>query len=96
MAWLSDSSTYRKTGHTPTVEKFYDYWVGLFKRTRTITTWEIPGVTDTYAQAYVDTRSSDTRWQGSSERLNDAGAWVIHGVFDSFSNWQRIGAAFDF
>jgi hypothetical protein len=95
MAWLSDSSTYRKTGKTVTTEKWYDYFVGLFQRTRTITSWEIPGVEETYASKYVDTYAGDVRWQGSAERYNDAGAWVIHGAFDSFSNWQRLGGGFD-
>ena len=95
MAWLSDSSTYRKTGATVTGERWYDYFVGLFKRTRTITSWEIPGVEETYATAYVTSAASDTRWSGSAERYNDAGAWVIHGAHDSFSNWQRLGGGFD-
>jgi hypothetical protein len=90
MAWLSDSSTYRKTGHTPTGETWYDFFAGLYKRTRTITAWEIPGVEETYATAYVDSMSADTRWRGSAERYNDAGAWVIHGAFDSASSWVQV------
>jgi hypothetical protein len=62
--------------------------IGVQVRSRTIITDERPGVTQTAAQAYADTKIGDTNVVDAHiERMNDGGAYKSVFTTDSAGAW---------
>lgn len=58
-------------------------------RTRAIKTFEVRGLTDTYARAYADCHSSDSNWQCYARRANDANIWQVDVTIDTKGAWTE-------
>lgn len=94
MAWLNAVDT-----NTPHVRTEYNkfprerlYFAtgssNIYTRSRTIITDEYHGLTDTAAQAYVDTHAGDTDVVAAQAvRMNDAGAYKAVITTDSVGTW---------
>jgi hypothetical protein len=59
-----------------------------YSRTRTIKSWEIRGLSETYATHYCDTHANDTNRSFTMRRNGDGPAFTVEVTKDSVSQWS--------